>query len=147
MSMSPEEAARELSLEKAAVAYVVAQDERRGDWPRLRGPKMPNPPFPAAGNPMMAWLLDKALRDLKAGRSKSNVLATLAATCWLEGHVEGYDRAHRELGTGSSLGALSAVETDTPSPEVTTGDTTGEGDGGGGSSEAVDAGDTSIDES
>ena len=81
-----------------AVNYVVDQDARRGSWLRLRPDgdgvdAIEVPPYPAPDNAMFAYLLDQA-RVLVEERGVDDAIVWVAATAWLEGHVEGFDSAH-----------------------------------------------------
>jgi len=80
-----------------ALAYVLDQDARRGPWMRTRpegddGGAIHVPPYPAPDNPMLTYVLDQA-RVLVEDQGVEVAIVWAVATRWLEGHVEGFDRA------------------------------------------------------
>lgn len=72
--------------------YRAAEEHRQ--WPSPRTGDMPEPPWPSQGNPMLEYLLMRAADD--AGLDLEGALLRLGTYAWMEGHVEGYDRAMTE---------------------------------------------------
>lgn len=79
--------------------YIDDQDAARGNWDPGRfnnqGDGPPVPPKPSADNPMLAFLFDDAQRNVVKD-DLASALINLAVHAWMEGHIEGYDRAMRE---------------------------------------------------
>lgn len=86
--------------------YIENQDRQREGNPSLReivqnDAGMPMPPYPGADNQMLGYLLFQAQARLRAGVSPREVLINLAATAWMEGHIEGFDHGYAEAQNAS----------------------------------------------
>lgn len=82
---------------EAAVALAKRQDAERGAWPSSReGATQPNPLFPSADNPILAYLLAAANGAVDAGEDVAVTTLHLAVHAWFEGHIEGYDRGQQD---------------------------------------------------
>ena len=82
-----------------AIAYVAQQEFSRGAWARPRATfgdlitgDVPVPPYPRPDSPMLRFLMEHAQTLLDLG-PLDEALVWLAVHCWMEGHVEGFDRA------------------------------------------------------
>ena len=84
-------------LERVAASrrYKESQDSAR-HWASPRDPNgtTSTPPFPAPGNAALEFLLMVAAQFLAVDADVT--LRELASNAWMEGHVEGYDRAMGE---------------------------------------------------
>jgi hypothetical protein len=100
MSPTPNEIEAGLSLPDTivdpALERVANQDHTRGDWTSPREATQPNPPWPDEDNPMMRFLLAKAIASVEAGMERDIAMLQLAAHAWFEGGIEGYDRGQRD---------------------------------------------------
>jgi hypothetical protein len=92
------------ALAKEAEAHWQAQDDARS-WPSPR-PERPedlsSPAYPAPGNPVIPVIMATAAAELRSGSEEKAALLWLVASAWMEGHVEGFDRAMAEAATSSS---------------------------------------------
>jgi hypothetical protein len=77
-------------------AYLDDQDRRRGPWQTLRGAPQPEPPFPAHGNPMLAFLFAQFEQRYHAGENLEDAVVDAIVHAWYEGHIEGYDHGQRQ---------------------------------------------------
>jgi hypothetical protein len=81
------------------IAYKAGQDASRS-WPSPRpsepsdSPDLPSLPYPARANPVLDYLLRNTTHALLT--QPETALSWLACTAWMEGHIEGYDRAMAE---------------------------------------------------
>lgn len=82
-----------LALREALGNYRAVQDAR--SWATPRTGEVPDPPWPTASNPMLDFVIrcgaEYAKDDAREG------LVYVAVHAWMEGHVEGYDRAMRDV--------------------------------------------------
>lgn len=90
-----------IALQDQARAYADAQDAARGDWPEIRphedpdsGDALGKPPFPDYNSTMLEYLFNKAKLIQDAG---GNGMVWLGVHAWMEGHIEGYDRAYDQM--------------------------------------------------
>lgn len=84
-------------LAEDAVAYLERQDAARGPWPSPReGAEVTGPPYPAADNPVLGYLVAAARSAMDSGTDVGETIVQLAVHAWLEGHIEGYDRGQHD---------------------------------------------------
>jgi hypothetical protein len=79
--------------------YIFHEVAARGAWvsPRAESRK-PEPPYPALDNAMLKHLCNQFWRRIAAGEhDRQLIFMDAMVNCWYEGHIEGYDRAQREV--------------------------------------------------
>jgi hypothetical protein len=64
-------------------AYLVVQDAGE-----LREPRLPLPPWPALDNPMLKYLIERAI-EMSATEPIEVVFGWLSSHAWFEGSIEG----------------------------------------------------------
>ena len=91
-------------LAKAVSKYKESQRVARTWAPPGPEPsdEVVTPPYPSRSNPVVAVLASVAAGELRSGADLRTTLLWLLTTAWMEGHVEGFDRAMAEATTSSS---------------------------------------------
>ena len=79
-----------------AMSKRDVQDATRGDWPDPRDARQGVPPWPQENDPMLRYLLHKAVASMDAGMPVRDAMLTLAVHAWFEGGVENYDRGRHD---------------------------------------------------